>query len=138
MESDAAYVDFFVRSLKAACSNFELRTFTNDADLIGFFKSDHLLPDFVFLDPNPGGIDCLKFIKSLYPSNNFHVIMCGGDAPEQHANVCYRLGATAYMQKTNEQKLMTQMMDFCINALKNSPIQEDFVLNKRFERRANK
>jgi DNA-binding response OmpR family regulator len=137
-ESSPALADFFIRSLKAVSSNFELKTFADDADLIRFFKSDHSLPDFVFLDPHLGGTDCLKFIKSKYPSNNFHVIMLGSDPPELHADACYRFGATAYIQKTDQQKLMSQMLSFCISELKNSPIQEDFVLNRKFERGKNK
>jgi DNA-binding NarL/FixJ family response regulator len=130
-ENNSARVDFFARSLKKVSSNFELKTFSSDTHLIGFFKSKHSLPDLVFLDPDLGGIECLKFIKSLYPSNNFHVIMLCSDPPQRHVDICYRLGATAYIQKTNQLQLMSKLLKFCVNDLKNSPIQEDFVLNKR-------
>ena len=133
-ENNSAHADFFVRSFKEVSSNFDLKTFASDTHLIGFFKSEHSLPDLVFLDPDLGGIECLKFIKALYPSNNFHVIMLCSDPPQLHADVCYRLGATAYIQKTNQLKLMSKLLKLCVNDLKNSPIQEDFVLNKRLER----
>jgi len=69
---------------------------------LDFLENSSLLPDIIILDINMPAMDgrsCLKFIKKDPRLNNIPVIIYSTGQSQQDIELCYQLGALAYIQK---------------------------------------
>jgi len=135
-EDDDDDRDFFNAALDSLQSEVELITVNNGEQVINFFKSQSTLPDLVFLDinmPKADGIECLKYIKKMYPNNDLPVIMLSTASSDKVIELSYQHGASIYIEKPSQFKHLITFIDYCIHELKNAPVDAEFVLNRRLK-----
>jgi DNA-binding response OmpR family regulator len=135
-EDDDDDRDFFNAALDSIASDVELITVNNGEQAINFFKMRKPLPDLVFLDinmPKADGIECLKYIKQLHPSDELPVIMLSTASSEKVIALSHQHGASIYIEKPSQFRHLITFIDYCINDLKNAPEDAEFVLNRRLK-----
>lgn len=135
-EDDDDDRDFFNAALESIESDVELITANNGEQVMNFFKMKKPLPDFVFLDinmPKADGIECLRYIKKLYPSSELPVIMLSTASSEKVISLSHQNGASIYIEKPSQFKHLITFINYCINDLKNAPPDAEFVLNRRLK-----
>jgi CheY-like chemotaxis protein len=105
----------------------------NGQQVIDYFKSPVVVPDYVFLDinmPLADGIECLSFIKSLNPLHQFPVIMLSTAFSDDIIKKCYAKGASIYIQKPSKFNELIDILRFCVYELKHAPVHEEMFISK--------
>ena len=128
--------DLFREALNNIGYDCELIMMNNGEKVIDFFTNIKTAPDFIFLDinmPRINGIECLKFIKANYPSNNFHVIMLSTATGLPVVEQSDKNGASLYIQKPSRFNDLTKYISYCLMDLQHASIEEEFILNKRLK-----
>lgn len=75
-------------------------------------------PDLIFLDinlPVRSGIDLLVCLRKI--NAHVKVVMLTNNDPGEYAEICLRLGADQYLEKSSGFDLMTGIIDEALNAL---------------------
>ena len=132
-EDDSHLFKEAIYSINATCN---LTIVNNGEKAVSYFKETLNLPDFIFLDinmPKMNGIEALKSIKELHPSNDLHVIMLSTAMSDKMVELSYRYGAGMYIQKPTKFNDLVDYLNYCLNDLKNTTIQKGFVLNEKFK-----
>jgi len=135
-EDDEDDSHFFQEAISSINKNYRLTIVNNGEKAIQYFKEAILMPDFIFLDinmPMVNGIECLKRIKSLHPSNDISIIMLSTSMSEKMVESSYRYGANMFIQKPTNFNDLIKYLDYCIHNLRHVSIQKGFVLNKEFK-----
>jgi CheY-like chemotaxis protein len=125
--------DFFSEALSSVYPNCELLMVNNGEKAISFFRENTYVPDFVFLDinmPKKNGIECLKFIKSMHPAADFHVVMLSTSSTTSVVDMSYQHGASVYIQKPSRFNELVRYLKYCLIEMKAGGCKENFVLNK--------
>ncbi len=97
-----------------------------------YFKHPVTIPDYVFLDinmPLADGIQCLSYIKGLYPNHQFPLIMLSTAFSEDMIKKCYSQGASIYIQKPARFSELVDILRFCIHELKHAPVHQDVLVS---------
>lgn len=128
---------FFAEALESVHPHCDLFMVNNGEKAINFFRDGNIVPDFIFLDinmPKKTGIECLKFIRSMYPTNlHPYVIMLSTSSSINVVDMSYEHGATMYIQKPGRFNELVRYLKFCLLELNSSPAREHFLLNDRFK-----
>lgn len=109
-----------------------LSVVSNGECAVNYFSQCTTLPDFVFLDinmPKMNGIEALKIIKRLHPSNDLHVIMLSTSMSEPMVEQSYRFGASIYIQKPTNFNDLKAYVTYCLMELKHKAVEPGFILN---------
>ena len=128
--------ELFHEALNSIGFSNDLVMVNNGEKVFNFFKERSHIPDFVFLDinmPKKNGIECLKFIKSMYPRGNFHIIMLSTSSSLNVVEQSYEYGASVYIQKPSTFNDLVRYLGYCLTELTNGTKKEDFFLNKLLE-----
>jgi len=131
-EDDEDDILFFREAINSLDLNCELMVVTNGESAVSYFTENSVLPDFIFLDinmPRMNGIEALKAIKSVHPSNDVHVVMLSTSMSEPMVEQSYRFGASIYIQKPTSFNDLKEYLLFCLTNLKHTVIQPGFILN---------
>ena len=110
----------------------ELSVVSNGECAVNYFSHCTILPDFVFLDinmPKMNGIEALRIIKRLHPSNDLHVIMLSTSMSEPMVEQSYRFGASIYIQKPTNFNDLKEYVAYCLLHLKYKAVEPGFILN---------
>lgn len=131
-EDDILFFREAIHSLSLPC---ELIVVNNGEHAVNYFSVSKILPDFVFLDinmPKLNGIEALKAIKAMHPSNDIHVVMLSTSMSEPMVEQSYRFGASIYIQKPTNFNDLKEYLHYCLTRLAHTAIQPGFILSRNF------
>ncbi len=131
-EDDEDDILLFREAIQSLSLPYELVVVTNGEHAVNHFSVSKILPDFVFLDinmPKLNGIEALKAIKKMHPSNDIHVVMLSTSMSEPMVEQSYRYGASIYIQKPTNFNELKEYLWYCLSRLKHTAIQPGFILN---------
>lgn len=129
-EDDILFFREAIHSLSLPC---ELIVVNNGEHAVNHFSVSKILPDFVFLDinmPKLNGIEALKAIKTIHPSNDVHVVMLSTSVSESMVEQSYRYGASIYIQKPTNFNELKEYLYYCLTHLGHTAVQPGFILNR--------
>ncbi len=135
-EDDEDDTHFFKEAIHSINPNYELTIVNNGEKAVNYFKGATDLPDFIFLDinmPKLNGIEALKMIKDVHPSNDLHVVMLSTSMSDKMVEQSYRYGASMYIQKPTSFTDLVEYLNYCLVNLNNTAVQQGFVLNQKFK-----
>jgi CheY-like chemotaxis protein len=134
-EDDEDDILFFREAINSLSLSCELIVVNNGEHAVNYFSESNHLPDFVFLDinmPKLNGIEALKAIKMIHPSNDVHVVMLSTSMSDPMVEQSYRFGASMYIQKPTNFNDLKEYIFYCLTRLRNSVVQPGFILNRHF------
>lgn len=95
--------DFFTLAINRSSIDFNLTTFTNAVQLLGYINdSPEILPDYIFLDvrmPGKDGLECLKDIRNSSRWSNLPVGLYSTSNNKHEVEVAFSLGANIFIKK---------------------------------------
>ena len=101
-DDDADDLDILYEIVEMLNPAFKVITVRNGQEVVDFLESSVVLPDIIILDinmPIMDGRSCLKFIKKDPRFNSIPVIIFSTSTNQKDIELCYQLGALAYVEK---------------------------------------
>ena len=101
-EDDLDDFDMFSDIVKILNPSYKTVNVRNGQEVLDYLESAQALPGIIFLDINMPLVDgraCLKFIKKNERFANIPVVVYSTAHNQQDVELCYQLGALAYVEK---------------------------------------
>lgn len=101
-EDDLDDFDMFSDIVKILNPSYKTVNVRNGQEVLDYLENSDALPTLIFLDINMPVVDgrvCLKFIKKNSKFNSIPVIVYSTSNNPQDIELCYQLGALAYVEK---------------------------------------
>jgi CheY-like chemotaxis protein len=102
-DDDPEEISLFRETLKTIDPAIECIAVSNGADALRLLAE--ITPDLIFLDehmPRLNGTECLKVIRQQNSLKGIPVVMYSNSNDASLINVCARLGATGFLDKTTD------------------------------------
>lgn len=124
-DDDPDDCEFFLDTIETIDIDIPIRVFRRGDHLMEYLTNENSkLPDIIFLDlnmPVKNGFECLKEIRSNDKLKKICTIIFSTSYSNSDIELCYQLGANAYIQKPFNQEEMKNILKNTLDTDWNDP-----------------